>query len=197
MGDPDGTASTEPTADGELEPVRIDGETLTPADVERVARRGAPVELTDEAMANVETARERIEDVVDSGEPVYGVNTGFGELVDEQIAPDELERLQHNLLRSHASGAGDELGREAVRAMLVSRLNALAKGYSGVRPVVVDHLVTMLNEGIHPVVRSRGSLGASGDLAPLSNMALVLIGEGEAIVDEETTVGGKRTDDPE
>lgn len=181
MGEP--TERTRQTT-GADDPVRVDGETLTPADVERVARLGAPVELTDEAMANVETARERIEDVVASGEPVYGVNTGFGELVDERIEPDELARLQHNLLRSHASGAGEELGREAVRAMLVTRLNALAKGHSGVRPIVVDHLVTMLNEGIHPVVRSRGSLGASGDLAPLSHMALVLIGEGEAIVDQ-------------
>ncbi|WP_254862315.1 histidine ammonia-lyase [Halovivax gelatinilyticus] len=178
---------------GSNDPVRIDGETLTPRDVERVARFDAPVTVTDEARERVELARERIADVVASGEPVYGVNTGFGELVDEQIPPDELERLQHNLLRSHASGAGEPLEREAVRAMLVTRLNALAKGYSGVRPIVVDHLVTMLNERIHPVVRSRGSLGASGDLAPLAHMALVLIGEGEAIVEPDDAGDGNAT----
>ncbi|WP_247731599.1 histidine ammonia-lyase [Halovivax limisalsi] len=177
-GDDSATASS-----SVADPVRIDGETLTPTDVERVARRDAPVELTDEALERIELARERIADVVDSGEAVYGVNTGFGELVDERIPAAELERLQHNLLRSHASGAGADLEREAVRAMLVTRLNALAKGHSGVRPVVTEYLATMLNEGIHPVVRSRGSLGASGDLAPLAHMSLVLIGEGEAVVD--------------
>ncbi|WP_290818734.1 histidine ammonia-lyase [Halovivax sp.] len=174
----------------DVDPVRIDGESLTPEDVALVARHDAPVELTPEGRERVRTARERIADVVDSGEAVYGVNTGFGELVDERIAPDELERLQHNLLRSHASGAGPELEREAVRAMLLTRLNALAKGYSGVRPVVVDHLVAMLNEGINPAIRSRGSLGASGDLAPLAHMALVLIGEGAA--DVETADGVRR-----
>ncbi len=181
MGDSD-----DPTgSDGSdaAEPVKIDGETLTPWAVERVARLDVPVELTTGARERVAAARERIADVVDSGEAVYGVNTGFGELVDERIPSDELARLQHNLLRSHASGAGEALGREAVRAMLVTRLNALAKGYSGVRPVLLDHLVTMLNEGVHPVVRSRGSLGASGDLAPLAHVALVLIGEGEAVVE--------------
>ena len=163
-------------------PVEVDGETLTPRDVERVARNVAAVTVTDDAMERVRIARDRVVDVVESGEAVYGVNTGFGELVDERIATDELERLQHNLLRSHASGAGAELDREAVRAMLVTRLNALVKGHSGVRPVVVEYLEAMLNAGIHPVVRSRGSLGASGDLAPLAHMALVLIGEGHADV---------------
>ncbi|WP_290819350.1 histidine ammonia-lyase [Halovivax sp.] len=176
---------SDPTAVDPGEPVSIDGESLSPEAVARVVRHDAPVELTDEARDRIELARERVADVVESGEAVYGVNTGFGELVDERIAPDELERLQHNLLRSHASGAGRELDREEVRALLCTRLNALAKGYSGVRPVVVDHLAAMLNEGIHPVVRSRGSLGASGDLAPLAHMALVLIGEGAADVESQ------------
>ena len=170
------------------EAVRIDGKSLSPADVARVAREDAPVVIPDGARERVRRARERIADVVEAGEAVYGINTGFGELVDERIDAGELETLQHNLLRSHASGAGRELTREEVRALLVTRLNALVAGYSGVREVVVDHLATMLNERIHPICRSRGSLGASGDLAPLSHLSLVLIGEGEAVVE----TGGDR-----
>ncbi|WP_327050507.1 histidine ammonia-lyase [Halomicrococcus gelatinilyticus] len=164
--------------------VRVDGESLTPADVERVARDDARVVVPEDARERVRAARDRVEEVVESGQAVYGVNTGFGELVDERIPADEIETLQTNLVRSHAAGAGRDLTREEVRAMMVGRVNALVKGYSGVREVVVDHLVTMLNEGVHPVVRSRGSLGASGDLAPLAHLALVLVGEGEARVEE-------------
>ncbi|WP_440007024.1 histidine ammonia-lyase [Halomicrococcus sp. SG-WS-1] len=169
--------------------VRLDGESLTPEDVERVARDDAPVTVTDDARERVRAARERVDAVVESGDAVYGVNTGFGELVDERIPAEEIETLQTNLVRSHAAGAGRELTREEVRAMMVGRVNALVKGYSGVREVVVDHLATMLNEGIHPVVNSRGSLGASGDLAPLAHLALVLVGEGEARVERRSTDG--------
>ncbi|MFC6991255.1 histidine ammonia-lyase [Haladaptatus sp. GCM10025707] len=171
------------------ESVVLDGESLTPEAVARVAREDAPVVVAEEAKRAVRDARARVEDVVESGEAVYGVNTGFGQLVNERIPREDIERLQTNLLRSHAAGAGRELDREAVRAMLVTRVNALAKGYSGVRPVVLDHLVTFLNEGVHPVVKSRGSLGASGDLAPLAHMALVLLGEGEAVVDGDRLSG--------
>src|SRR6056297_4180499 len=170
--------------------VRIDGESLTPEDVERVARDDAPVTVTDDARERVRTARERVETVVESGDAVYGVNTGFGELVDERIPREDIETLQTNLVRSHAAGAGRDLTREEVRAMMVGRVNALVKGYSGVREVVVDHLVTMLNEGVHPVVKSRGSLGASGDLAPLAHLALVLVGEGAARVEEPASDAG-------
>ncbi|WP_158058400.1 histidine ammonia-lyase [Halorussus halophilus] len=163
--------------------VRLDGESLTPEDVAAVARDDEPVAVPDEAREKVRTARERVEEVVESGEPVYGVNTGFGELVDERIPREDIERLQLNLVRSHAAGAGRELGREEVRAMMLGRVNALVKGYSGVREAVIDQLVSMLNDGIHPVVKSRGSLGASGDLAPLAHLALVLIGEGQADVE--------------
>lgn len=165
--------------------VVVDGESLTPEDVEAVARRGARVEVAEEARAAVVAARERVDEIVESGQAVYGLNTGFGELVDTRIEPSEVEQLQTNLLRSHASGAGRTLDAEEVRAMLLTRLNALAKGYSGVREVVVDYLATMLNERIHPVVRSRGSLGASGDLAPLAHLSVVLLGEGEATVASE------------
>ncbi|WP_252699522.1 histidine ammonia-lyase [Natronosalvus vescus] len=174
-------------------PIELDGETLRPEDVVAVARAGTPVAVTDDARERVRASRERVRDVVDSGEPVYGLNTGFGELVDERIPADQIQRLQTNLLRSHAAGAGRELTTEETRAMMVSRINALVKGYSGVREVVIDNLLTMLNEGVTPVVRSRGSLGASGDLAPLAHMSLVLIGEGEAVHgagDERVRVSG-------
>jgi histidine ammonia-lyase len=166
--------------------VVLDGDSLTPGAVAAVAREDAPVAVAEAARERVRAAWERVEAVVDSGEAVYGLNTGFGELVDERIPPEDVEALQTNLVRSHAAGTGRDLDREEVRALVVTRVNALLSGHSGVRERVVDHLVAMLNEGIHPVVRSRGSLGASGDLAPLAHVALVLIGEGEA------TAGGER-----
>ncbi|MDG5775808.1 histidine ammonia-lyase [Haloarculaceae archaeon H-GB2-1] len=160
--------------------VVLDGESLTPAEVVAVARENVPVEIADEARETVRESRERVEAVLESGEAVYGVNTGFGELVDERIPPEDLESLQVNLVRSHAAGVGRELTREEVRGMMLARVNTLVKGYSGIRERVVDHLVRLLNEGVHPVVPAQGSLGASGDLAPLAHMSLVLIGEGEA-----------------
>ena len=169
--------------------VAIDGRSLSPADVERVAREGAAVTITDGAHERLERSRARVETVLEGEEPVYGVNTGFGELVDERIPGEDLEALQANLLRSHAAGGGGTLSREAVRAMMLTRANALACGHSGVRPVVVETLATMLNEGVHPVVPSRGSLGASGDLAPLAHLSLVLIGEGFATVEPPGTGG--------
>ncbi|WP_331234520.1 histidine ammonia-lyase [Natronorarus salvus] len=169
--------------------VVADGESLTPADVERVARDDLLVVVPEESKERVRRSRERVEAVLETDEVVYGLNTGFGDLVDTRVPREDLDRLQENLVRSHASGAGRELSREEVRAMTLARVNALVTGYSGIREVVVDRLVTMLNEGIHPVVRSRGSLGASGDLAPLAGMALVLIGEGEADVDGERLPG--------
>ncbi|QPV64046.1 histidine ammonia-lyase [Halosimplex litoreum] len=179
--------------------VVLDGESLTPEDVVAVARGGAEVAVADDAREAVRAARERVADVVESDEAVYGVNTGFGELVDERIPRQEVAQLQTNLLRSHSAGSGDPLPTEAVRAMLLARVNALLAGYSGVREVVVDHLVTMLNEGVHPVVPRTGSLGASGDLAPLAHASLVLIGEGAARVDGNaddvrTADGGERLD---
>ncbi|KAB1191160.1 MULTISPECIES: histidine ammonia-lyase [Haloferax] len=162
--------------------VVLDGESLTPEDVAAVARDDAPVEIDAEARERMRESRARVESVLDSGEPVYGVNTGFGHLVETHIDRKDIERLQTNLVRSHSAGAGRELTRPEVRSMMVTRVNTLAKGYSGIRPAVVELLVSMLNEGVHPAVRSRGSLGASGDLAPLAHMALVLIGEGEAHV---------------
>ncbi|MGH2462199.1 MAG: histidine ammonia-lyase, partial [Candidatus Limnocylindria bacterium] len=113
---------------------------------------------------------------------VYGVTTGFGDLADVRISPEQTATLQRNLVRSHAAGVGEPLPEEVVRAMVVLRVNALAVGLSGVRPELADLLVAMLNAGVHPLVPSRGSVGASGDLAPLAHLALVVIGEGEAFV---------------
>ncbi|ADB62935.1 histidine ammonia-lyase (plasmid) [Haloterrigena turkmenica DSM 5511] len=163
--------------------VELDGESLTPDAVVAVARDDEPISVPESARERVRECRARVEDIVESGNVVYGLNTGFGQLVDERIPSEDLAQLQVNLLRSHAAGTGRELTREEVRAMLVARINALVKGYSGVRERVIDYLVAMCNAGVHPVVRAQGSLGASGDLAPLAHMSLVLIGEGEAVVD--------------
>ena len=168
--------------------VVLDGETLTPEDVVRVAREDATVAVSEGAREAVRAARARVEDVVESGEAVYGINTGFGDLVDTRISGDRVDELQTNLVRSHAAGVGRELDRDEVRALLCTRVNALVKGYSGVREQVIDHLLALLNARVHPVVSSRGSLGASGDLAPLAHAMLVLLGEGEADVEREGEV---------
>jgi histidine ammonia-lyase len=171
------------------DPVIVDGESLTPAGVEAVARDGASVQVPESTRQQVRESRRRIIELVESEQAVYGVNTGFGELVRERISKNDIETLQRNLVRSHAAGTGEELDPAEVRAMLVTRLNTLAKGYSGVRERIIDVLVKLLNKCIHPVVKSKGSLGASGDLAPLSHLALVIIGEGEALVDGERLPG--------
>jgi histidine ammonia-lyase len=149
-----------------------------------VARAGRRVELAEEAVQRMQTSRAVVERVVAEGRTVYGVTTGFGDLADVRIEPQQTAELQRNLVRSHAAGVGEPLPAEVVRAMLLLRANALAIGLSGVRPQVVELLIGMLNATVHPLVPSRGSVGASGDLAPLAHLALVLIGEGEAWVDE-------------
>ncbi len=169
--------------------VQLDGRSLTPEDVERIARDGVEVTISKPAHVAMQRSRERIETVLESGEPVYGVTTGFGRLVDKRIDRSELRQLQTNLIRSHAAGVDEALPVEIVRGMLATRANALAKGFSGIRPVVVDRVLDLLNHGIHPIIPRRGSLGASGDLAPLAHLALVLIGEGTAQVDGERMDG--------
>ena len=168
----------------------IDGESLTVEEVVRVARGGEPVKLSHLALTRVEAGHAALLRIVRSGKPVYGVTTGFGQLENVPISKADLLRLQENLVRSHAAGAGPPLHVDDVRASILIRANALAKGYSGVRHEVVDLLLGMLNKGVHPFVPSRGSLGASGDLAPLAHIALVMIGEGEAYVGEKRMPGG-------
>ena len=133
------------------------------------------------ARAKIEASRAVIERLVASNTTAYGVNTGFGDLAEVRISADQIRQLQLNLVRSHACGVGAPLSELETRAMLLLRANALAKGFSGVRPVVVETLCEMLNRGVHPVIPSQGSVGASGDLAPLAHLAQVVIGEGEAI----------------
>ena len=168
----------------------LTGRDLTVTDVVAVARTGAPVSLDGAARERMAASRAVIERVVASGDTVYGVTTGFGDLADVRVSPEQTATLQRNLVRSHAAGVGEPLPEEVVRAMLLLRANALAVGLSGIRPNVVDLLLGMLNAGVHPVVPSRGSVGASGDLAPLAHLALVVIGEGEAVVNGARLPGG-------
>jgi histidine ammonia-lyase len=157
----------------------LTGADLTIADVEAVARGDVRARLDDAARARMQESRDVIESLVRDGAVVYGVTTGFGDLATTFIEPAQTGRLQENLLMSHAAGVGRPFPREIVRAMLLLRANTLALGYSGCRPVVVDRLLAFLDGGIHPVVPEQGSLGASGDLAPLAHLALPLIGRGE------------------
>ena len=159
--------------------VVLTGADLTISDVEAVARGGAGAVLDGDARARMEEARAVVERLVDAGEVVYGITTGFGDLATTFIPPADARRLQQNLLVSHAVGVGPALPRDVVRAMLLLRANTLALGHSGCRPAVVDRLLRFLELGIHPVVPAQGSVGASGDLAPLAHLALPLIGRGE------------------
>ena len=160
-------------------PVSIDGRTLTIAQVRTVAEDGAPVSVHPSARARMAVTRRVVEDIVARNEVVYGVTTGFGKLSDVAIPPDKLAALQVNLVRSHAAGVGAPLPRREVRAMMLLRANVLAKGFSGARSQLPDLLCAMLNADLWPPVPEQGSVGASGDLAPLAHLALALIGEGD------------------
>ncbi len=171
--------------------IELTGDGLAVEDVESVALGRATVRLGDRAIGRIAASRALIERAVESGTPTYGVNTGFGRFVDVAIAHDEVARLQLNLLRSHACGVGEPFPTEVVRAAILLRANALATGASGVRRETVELLLALLAEGVHPRVPSRGSLGASGDLAPLAHLALPLVGEGEAEVGGELLPGAE------
>ncbi|MEW6130931.1 MAG: histidine ammonia-lyase [Acidobacteriota bacterium] len=160
--------------------IEIDGASLTLEQTELVAD-GADVRLAPSARPRIDRARKFVEDIVSRGDVVYGINTGFGKLADVSIPADKLRELQINLVRSHCCGVGEPLSERIVRAMMLHRANVLAKGFSGCRALVIDTILQMLNAGIHPIVPSRGSVGASGDLAPLAHLAIVVIGEGEVI----------------
>lgn len=160
----------------------LDGHSLTLAQVRQVARGGSPSGLTPEALARVEHSRQAVDQAVAQDRVVYGVTTGFGRFSDIAIRPEHRQQLQENLVMSHAAGVGPALERPLVRAMILLRANALAKGFSGVRPLVIERLLALLAHDIVPVIPRYGSVGASGDLAPLAHLALVLIGRGEASV---------------
>ena len=170
--------------------VTIQGQALSVAEVLAVARQAAPVVLGAESLARIQAARCLIDRMADENQKVYGVTTGFGHLSRVRIPHEQLSDLQHNLLRSHAAGVGEPLSEEVVRGMMLLLAASLARGNSGVRPEVVQLLLGMLNERIYPVVPSRGSVGASGDLAPLAHLGLVLIGEGQTFMRGERVTGG-------
>src|SRR5256885_4653682 len=166
----------------------LDGESLTIDHLLAIADGGEPIALSDAARRRVQASRDVVERRARSDQPAYGINTGFGSFADVKIAPDALEALQLNLLRSHAAGVGDPLPARAVRATMALRANVLAKGFSGISLETLEALIALLNARVHPYVPSRGSVGASGDLAPLAHIALVLVGEGE-ILDGPRTSG--------
>src|SRR5579859_3476232 len=160
--------------------VVLDGDRLSIEDVIAVAAGNRAASLAPSSIEKMLKSRAVVERLAAADAPVYGVNTGVGLLADVRVPQADIEQLQRNVLRSHAAGVGDALARGEVRAMMLIRANVLAKGFSGIRPVVAERLCQMLAHGVTPVVPSQGSVGASGDLAPLAHMALVLMGEGEA-----------------
>jgi len=167
----------------ETDTVLVGARPLTPVEVVAVARRGARVRVDENALARVAATRALVEQLASDPVPHYGISTGFGALATTFIAPDRRRQLQESLIRSHAAGTGNEVEAEVVRALQVLRLQTLATGRTGVRPVVVETYAALLNAGIVPVVREYGSLGCSGDLAPLAHVALAAMGEGTVRVD--------------
>jgi histidine ammonia-lyase len=174
-----------------METLVLDGQALTLEEIEDVSLRGRPVGIAPAALERIVASRELIEGILAAGQTVYGVNTGFGKLSDVRIPAGSLAQLQTNLVRSHAGGVGQPLSEAESRAMLLLRANVLAKGFSGCRRELVELLVALLNAGVHPVIPEKGSVGASGDLAPLAHLALVAIGEGEAFYKGARVAGGE------
>ena len=165
--------------------IMIDGENLTINGVVSVSRNHAKAALSGKGRKKIIESRKNLEKIVSGNRIVYGINTGFGELCSVKIPQNKIEELQNNLLRSHAVGVGNPLSEDTVRAVLLLRANTLSKGFSGVRIEVVEKLLELLNKNVLPVIPEKGSVGASGDLAPLAHMALTLIGEGEAFFNME------------
>lgn len=164
-----------------MQALHINGNNLTIEDVRQVVYERRPVLLQPEARAAVERARSIVDDLVENERVAYAVNTGVGHLADVRISRADIRQLQVNLIRSHSVGVGEPLSQPVTRAMMLLRANSLAKGFSGVRPIVIDTLCELLNRGVHPVIPSQGSVGASGDLAPLAHLALGMTGEGDVV----------------
>ncbi len=161
--------------------LRIDGNSLRLEDVVRVARNNVPVALSGTALPGILASRNYVLEILAEKKVVYGITTGVGELSSHYIPPEQAEQLQENLIRSHAANVGEPLDKETVRAMVLLRANALAKGFSGVRVELIQTLLDMLNHDIYPYIPSQGSVGASGDLSPLAHLALILTGQGECL----------------
>jgi histidine ammonia-lyase len=174
-----------------MKTVVLEGQPLTLDEIEAVALDRCAVEIAPAALERASRSRALIEEILAAGQTVYGVNTGFGKLSDVRIPPEKLAELQINLVRSHAGGVGQPLSEGEARAMVLLRANVLAKGFSGVRPALLELLIALLNAGVQPMIPEKGSVGASGDLAPLAHLALVVIGEGEAFYRGERMAGAK------
>ncbi|MPM33904.1 Histidine ammonia-lyase [bioreactor metagenome] len=172
-----------------MKKVVIDGNSLTLEEVIKVARENYKVELSEEAKKRVIKSRSIVDNIVENDEVVYGITTGFGKFSDVTISGEDCKTLQRNLIISHACGYGNSLATDEVRTAMLLRANALSKGYSGIRLETLSTLIEMLNKGVHPVIPEKGSLGASGDLAPLSHMVLPMLGEGEAEYEGEILSG--------
>ncbi|MDZ7292775.1 MAG: histidine ammonia-lyase [candidate division KSB1 bacterium] len=171
--------------------LRLDGISLTLEKLDQIAHGKVEVQLASEALERMVRSRKVVEEVLRAGCVIYGVNTGFGKLSDVRIPPDDLKALQKNLILSHACGTGPALSAPEVRSLLALKINALLSGYSGVRPVIAEYLLRLLQNEVLPVIPEKGSVGASGDLAPLAHMALVLLGEGEAEIKGQRMSGAK------
>ena len=167
----------------------LTGNDLTFSQLYAVALQHESVSLSAEAIVRMNASRAVVERLLAEGQTAYGINTGFGKLASVRISAEQVRQLQINLVRSHCCGVGEPLSESETRAMMLLRANALAKGLSGIRPVVVETLCAMLNAGVHPVIPSQGSVGASGDLAPLAHLAQVVIGEGAALYKNEKLNG--------
>lgn len=160
--------------------VVITGNDLTLEQLVAVARYDAKITIDADAAERIKASRAIVDKIVNSGAVVYGITTGFGSLCRVHISKEDCSQLQENLIRTHSCGFGKPFTRELTRAMMLIRINALVKGYSGIRPETLDTLIAMLNKGVHPYIPEKGSLGASGDLAPLSHMVLPMLGLGDA-----------------
>ncbi|MCB5247294.1 MAG: histidine ammonia-lyase [Candidatus Cloacimonetes bacterium] len=174
-----------------MQTIMIDGNSLSLEQVEQIAVKRTPIALTDECVAKVQACRAYVDEVIERGDVVYGLTTGFGKFSTVTIPADHIAELQLNLIRSHATSIGPVYSTAQVRAIMLLRINVLAKGHSGIRLQTLQTLVEMLNRGVHPLIPMRGSVGASGDLSPLSHLALPLIGEGEAEYEKEVLGGAE------
>ncbi len=175
-----------------MQTVRVGVGPVSVEDVVAVTRDGAPVELTEEALVAIDRARAVVEELAAAPTPAYGISTGFGALATRHIPGELREQLQRSLVRSHAAGSGPEVEREVVRGLMLLRLSTLATGHTGVRRETAQLLASLLSAGITPVVREYGSLGCSGDLAPLAHCALALMGEGDVRDAERRPDAGRR-----
>lgn len=177
-----------------MKTIYIDGNSLKLEDIIKVARENNKVELTEEAKVEVQKSRRIVDNIVENSKVVYGVTTGFGKFADVSISNEDCKELQRNLILSHACGCGKPFSTEVVRTIMLLRANALSKGYSGIRLETLNTLVEMLNKGVHPVIPEKGSLGSSGDLAPLAHMVLPMLGEGFAEYKGEVLSGKEAMD---